>query len=150
MANACRNLYSAFPLFGTLRAALGVVHRDGRFLVICRNDVRGVSLPGGISNWRETEEQTIDRELKEETGLSVSARKLILRFYSDVDFACNISLFEVRVSGDALNPSWEGSPQWMTIAEIEPQLVESQWPVLPVFRRIAEGRQTAEGGFQAL
>jgi ADP-ribose pyrophosphatase YjhB (NUDIX family) len=146
IANSCRKLYGALPLFGTLRAALGVIHRNGKFLVICRNDGRGVSLPGGICSWRESEERTIDREVQEETGLAVSGKKLILRFYNNVDFPCNVSLFEVQLAADSLASSWEGSPQWMTIDEIEPQLVASQEPVLAVFSRIADGEKTLSAG----
>jgi 8-oxo-dGTP pyrophosphatase MutT (NUDIX family) len=142
VANGCRKLYGMFPLFGTLRASLAVIHHDGKFLVIQRNDGRGVSLPGGISNWREAEEQTFDREVLEETGMTVSEKKLILRFYSEVEFPCNISLFEVQTTSGSSRSSWEGSPQWMTIDELEPQLVTSQRPVISVFRRIVPGGRT--------
>jgi ADP-ribose pyrophosphatase YjhB (NUDIX family) len=138
VSNGCRKLYSAFPLFGTLRASLAIIHRDGKFLVIHRNDGRGVSLPGGISNWREDDDQTIDREIHEETGMAVSGKRLMLRFHSEVEFPCNISLFEVHATGGKLANSWEGSPRWMTLADIEPQLIESQRRVLPVLRKIAD------------
>jgi ADP-ribose pyrophosphatase YjhB (NUDIX family) len=143
VANGCRKLYSAFPIFGALRASLAVIHQDGKFLVLHRNDGRGVSLPGGISNWREADDHTIDREVREETGMAVRGKKLILSFYSEVEFPCKISVFEVQVASGTAKKSWEGSPRWMTLAEIEPQLLESQRPVLPVFRKVMGGENTA-------
>jgi 8-oxo-dGTP pyrophosphatase MutT (NUDIX family) len=136
VARTCFTLYGWFPLFGTLRASLGVIHRDGKFLVIHRNDGRGVSLPGGLSGWKEAEEETLLREIREETGLSVTGKELLVRFYSEVNFPCNVSLFEVQASGEAKD-SWEGSPQWMTVDEMEPGFVESQRPALEVLRKVS-------------
>ncbi len=135
VANFCLNVYGAFPLLGTLRAALAVIEREGKFLVIHRNDGRGMCLPGGLCNWREPEEVTVEREVGEETGLAVTAKNLILRYYSEADFPCNLTIFRVESTGDLRN-SWEGSPRWLTIEQFEPYLVESQRPVLDVFRQI--------------
>lgn len=129
VARTCFTLYRWFPLFGTLRAAIGIIQRDDKILVIHRNDGRGLSLPGGISKWREAAEETLAREILEETGLSVTEKELRLEYYSDADVPCNISVFEVQASGEPQN-SWEGSPQWLTVAETEPRLVSSQGPVL--------------------
>jgi 8-oxo-dGTP pyrophosphatase MutT (NUDIX family) len=140
IANASLRLYGWFPVFGTLRAALGVIYKDGKFLVIHRNDGRGVCLPGGLCSWREAEEGTLDREVREETGMTVSGKEVVLRYHNDVDFACNLTVFRAQASGNLRN-SWEGSPQWRTVEEIEPELVESQRPVMEVFRRIAAGEK---------
>lgn len=134
VARTCITLYGWFPLFGTLRASLGVIRRDDKFLIIHRNDGRGLSLPGGISKRREAEEETLRREVLEETGLSVSGMELKLKFFSDADVPCNVSVFEVQASGEVKN-SWEGSPQWNTVAEIEPRLIRSQWPVLELMKK---------------
>ena len=133
-ARTCFMLYGWFPLFGTLRAAIGIIHRDEKILMIHRNDGRGLSLPGGISKWRETAEQTLAREILEETGLSVTGKELKLKYYSDADVPCNISVFAVQASGELKN-SWEGSPQWMTATEIEPGLLPSQRPVLELLKQ---------------
>jgi hypothetical protein len=44
-------------------------------------------------------------------------------------------VFAVQASGELKN-SWEGSPQWMTAAEIEPALLPSQRPVLELLKQI--------------
>jgi 8-oxo-dGTP pyrophosphatase MutT (NUDIX family) len=146
VARSCFTLYRWFPLFGTLRASLGIIRRDGKFLVIHRNDGRGLSLPGGISGWREAEEETLGREVLEETGLSVIGKELVLRFYSEVDIPCTVSLFEVKATGE-VKDSWEGSPQWMTVEELEPRFVESQRQALEVLRKMSAAK-TIHGGYQ--
>jgi ADP-ribose pyrophosphatase YjhB (NUDIX family) len=144
VARTCLTLYGWFPLFGTLRASVGVIHREGKILVIQRNDGRGLSLPGGISGWKEAEEETLRREIVEETGLSVTGKELKLQYYSQVEFPCTVSVFEVRVSGE-LKDSWEGSPHWMTVAELEPRFLESQRPALEVLRNISTGARVVPG-----
>jgi 8-oxo-dGTP pyrophosphatase MutT (NUDIX family) len=134
-ARVCFALYRTFPIFGSLRAAIAIIHREGKFLVILRNDGRGVSLPGGICNWREAEEAAVRREVREETGLELISAVLQMSYHSRADVPCEISVFEATVRGE-VKDSWEGSPQWMTVAELKAQLVESQWPVLDRMKRI--------------
>jgi 8-oxo-dGTP pyrophosphatase MutT (NUDIX family) len=129
VARTCFTLYRWFPVFGTLRASIGVIRRGQTILVIERNDGRGLSLPGGIAGRKETEEETLRREVLEETGLTVSGVELKLRYRSTADIPCSISVFEVEASGELKN-SWEGSPRWMTVAELAPRLLESQRPTL--------------------
>ncbi len=104
--------------------------------MIHRNDGRGLSLPGGIASWREPEESTLRREVQEETGLEVATVTFRMRFSSRADVPCTISVFEVEATGD-LRESWEGSPRWMTIAELQDRLVESQRPALELMKRIS-------------
>ena len=136
VARTCFTLYGWFPLFGTLRASIGILQRDDKILIIHRNDGRGLSLPGGISKWRETEEETLAREILEETGLSVTGNELKLHYYSDADVPCNISVFAVQALGE-LKDSWEGSPRWTTVAELEPRLLPSQRPVLDLLKTMS-------------
>ncbi|HYM78915.1 MAG TPA: NUDIX hydrolase [Candidatus Dormibacteraeota bacterium] len=135
VARVCFKLYRWFPLFGSLRASIAIILRDQRILVIQRNDGRGVSLPGGIAGWREAVEETLRREVREETGLSVTRAELQMQYFSSADVPCNISVFSADAGGE-LKDSWEGSPRWMTIEELEPRLLESQWPVLELMRKV--------------
>jgi ADP-ribose pyrophosphatase YjhB (NUDIX family) len=145
IARSCFMLYRHFPLFGTLRAAIGIVQHENKFLVIRRNDGRGLSLPGGISKWRETAEQTLGREILEETGLSVTGKELKLEYYSDADVPCNISVFAVQASGELKN-SWEGSPQWMTATEIETSMLPSQRRVLELLKQMSGNNRDSQPG----
>lgn len=129
-------LYRWFPLFGALRASIGIIHRERKILVIQRNDGRGFSLPGGLASWKEAEETTLRREVREETGLAVTRMELRMRYPSTADVPCTISVFEFEADGE-LKDSWEGSPRWMTPAEFGPRLLESQRPVLDLLRKIS-------------
>jgi ADP-ribose pyrophosphatase YjhB (NUDIX family) len=143
-ARTCFALYRWFPLFGALRASIGIIHRGQKILVIERNDGRGLSLPGGLAGWKEAEETTLRREVLEEAGLSVSRLELKMRYGSTADVPCTISVFEVEASGD-LKDSWEGSPRWMTAAELEPRLLESQRPVLELLTKISAEAHEEDG-----
>ena len=135
VARVCFKLYRWFPIFGALRASIAVIHRDGRILMIQRNDGRGVSLPGGIAGWKESEEVALWREVQEETGLRVTSAKVEMRYHSSAEVPCNISVFCAEVDGE-LKSSWEGSPCWMSVEELEPRLLKSQRQVLEVMRKI--------------
>jgi len=133
VSRTCFTLYRQFPIFGTLRASIGIIRREAKFLIIHRNDGRGLCLPGGISSWREPPEETLRREILEETGLTVTGKELKLKYYSDADVPCTISVYEVQASGEPQD-SWEGSARWTTLAELEPRILPSQIPALPLLK----------------
>jgi 8-oxo-dGTP pyrophosphatase MutT (NUDIX family) len=140
VARTCLTLYRRFPLFGTLRASLAIIRRNQQFLIIQRNDGRGLSFPGGLAGWKEAAEDTVRREVLEETGLSVISYQHCLRFQSTADVPCDVCVFEVQATGDLKN-SWEGSPRWMTLAELEPQILKSQRPVVELLRKMSVAPQ---------
>jgi len=120
------------------------MQRGQTFLIIHRNDGRGLCLPGGISAWREAEEETLHREIREETGLTVTGNELKLKYFSNADVPCTISVFAVQVSGEVKN-SWEGSVRWTTLAELEPRFLPSQKPVLPLLKHLAASMNANSG-----
>jgi 8-oxo-dGTP pyrophosphatase MutT (NUDIX family) len=136
VARTCFALYRRFPLFGSLRASIATIQRSEQFLIILRNDGRGVSLPGGIARWKETEEETLRREVFEETGLRITSQELRLHFDSTADVPCHVAVFEAQAIGE-LKGSWEGSPQWMTVAELAPRILPSQRPVLELMNKMS-------------
>jgi 8-oxo-dGTP pyrophosphatase MutT (NUDIX family) len=125
-----RFLYSHFPVFGPLKAAMGIIEKDGAFLMIERNDGRGVSFPGGLSLPWERAEQAMVREVLEETGLRVTKSALRLRYYSSADIPVHVTVFDVEVEG-LVRGSWEGTPRWL-------QLTELRGRVIPGQRRVVE------------
>jgi 8-oxo-dGTP pyrophosphatase MutT (NUDIX family) len=122
-------LYKTFPVFGDLRASVGIIEDGGRFLVILRNDGRGYSFPGGIARPFEAETATLLREIQEETGLQAERWNLLFRYRTDVDIPCVISVFRVTARG-TLRSSWEGTPCWETIPDLSNRITRSQLPVL--------------------
>lgn len=127
-------------MFGTLRASIAIIRHNQQFLVIQRNDGRGLSLPGGLASWQEAEQETLRREVLEETGLRVTGQELRMSYHSTADVPCDISVFAVQATGELKN-SWEGLPLWMTMAQLEPQLLKSQRPVLELLRKMCPASQ---------
>jgi 8-oxo-dGTP pyrophosphatase MutT (NUDIX family) len=80
---------------------------------------------GGLSRPRELDEQTLKREIEEETGLHATAFERVMQYHSAAELPCHISVFKVNVTGQ-LRGSWEGSPQWVEAADLRSHVVPSQ------------------------
>ena len=63
-----------------------------------------------------------------------------MRYHSTADVPCDISVFEAEATGELKN-SWEGSPRWMTMAELESGILQSQRPVLELLRKMCAASQ---------
>ena len=133
IAKSAIAIYSRFPVFGDLRASLAVIRQNGLILVIDRNDGRGYSFPGGLSGRGESAEQSMRREVKEETGLDVGQFQLLFEYRTAVDVPCLVTVFEASASG-SLAGSWEGTPRWVSPAETSAKILASQAEVI---RRIS-------------
>jgi len=118
-------VYSRLPVFGRLKASVAVIQNNETFLVIERSDDRGVSFPGGLAFPWESAEQALAREVKEETGLTVTKSLLKLRYDSSVEIPVNLTVFEVEASGE-LRGSWEGTPRWLHCSELQQRILPSQ------------------------
>ena len=122
-------VYSRLPIFGRLKASVAVIRDSQTFLVIERSDKRGVSFPGGLALPWESAEQAMAREVKEETGLTVTKSLLLLRYDSSVEIPVHLTVFEVEVSGH-LRGSWEGMPCWLPCSELQQRILPSQRCIL--------------------
>src|SRR6266536_3213722 len=58
-------------------SACVITERDGRILLIDRSDGMGYTIPGGIVRYKETVEQCVLREVREETGYNVQLQGLV-------------------------------------------------------------------------
>jgi 8-oxo-dGTP pyrophosphatase MutT (NUDIX family) len=117
--------YSHAPVFGSLRASIGIIRNASRVLVIRRNDGRGLSFPGGVAFPWETDEQTLIREIREETGLLCQRVEFAFRYESRADIPARIAVFDVQATGE-IRGSWEGTPAWIEIAELREEILSSQ------------------------
>ncbi|MDQ2904848.1 MAG: NUDIX hydrolase [Ktedonobacteraceae bacterium] len=98
-----------------------IIEQDGKVLLIDRSDKLGYTIPGGIVRYRETVEQCVLREAREETGYTVTIDGLV-GVYSglkrDPRFrAVSIAYKGTIVSGAARGSS-EGEPCWRLPAEV--------------------------------
>ena len=117
--------YRQAPIFGPWRASVGIVQDGTRFLVIRRNDGRGLSFPGGLALPWETEEQTLVREVREETGLRAEGCEFAFRYESSAVMPARIAVFRAQARGE-IRGSWEGTPEWVEIAELRESIISSQ------------------------
>jgi len=125
-------VYQHLPIFGPLRSALGVIRRGPHYLAIDRADGRGLGLPGGLARRRESDEEAVRREITEETGLSVTSIEFVFRCLVSEPIPASIAVFRVQVEGD-LRGSWEGEPQWVTLAELRSRITKSQRVIVEQF-----------------
>jgi len=133
IAKSAIAIYSRLPIFGDLRAALAVIRKDGLILMIDRNDGRGLSFPGGLSHFGEPAERSMRREVLEETGLQVDEARLLFEYRSTADIPCKVVVFAATATGQ-LGGSWEGTPRWLSPAEVQGRVLASQ---IEVVRRIS-------------
>ena len=109
---------------------MGILRKESTYLVIERNDGRGLSFPGGLTHPWEDAEHALIREMLEETGLRVTKSDFKLSYYTNADIPVNVTVFEVEAEGK-LQGSWEGTPYWLPAAELQRRIIPAQ-------RRIVE------------
>jgi 8-oxo-dGTP pyrophosphatase MutT (NUDIX family) len=134
--------YGHAPVFGPLRASIGVVRNANCVLVIRRNDGRGLSFPGGLALPWESDEKTLTREIKEETGLLCERCEFAFRYDSRADIPARIAVFHVQATGE-IRSSWEGTPEWIEIAELQKEILRSQ---LYIVERLLAATAEHRGG----
>jgi 8-oxo-dGTP pyrophosphatase MutT (NUDIX family) len=133
--------YARAPLFGRLRGALGIIRENGRFLVLERADGLGLSFIGGLARPGEPEEATLQREVREETGLSVVSSSFMVRYDHDWPYPHRTAAYAIETTGQ-ISGSWEGTPVWVTLAELERRIVRNQREIVA---RLASNEAGATG-----
>jgi len=109
------------------RIVVGIVRQQNQLLLV-QNQADGAeaiwSLPGGVIEDGETLKEALEREMKEETGLSVEAFELAYmteNFIEQFNAHSLVTYFDCSVSGElSLNdPDWEVvACQWVTIEQL--------------------------------
>jgi|SRR5271154_2244904 len=125
VARVAFGCYRRVPIFGRLRAAIGIIRHGNRVLVIRRNDGRGFSFPGGLAHPWETDEQALVREVGEETGLRAQSFEFAFRYDSDGEIPARIAVFYVNAVGEPRG-SWEGTPEWVELKVAQAGVLRSQ------------------------
>src|SRR2546421_3342067 len=92
-----------------------IIEQDGKILLIDRSDGLGYTVPGGIVRYRETVEQCVLREAREETGYMVNITGLV-GIYSrpgrDPRFRAVAIAYKGSIVSGSPHGSGEGNPCW--------------------------------------
>jgi 8-oxo-dGTP diphosphatase len=94
-------------------SACVIIERDGKFLLIERTDGLGFTIPGGIIHYRETIEQGVLREAREETGYDVAITGIV-GIYSALDRDPRLRAVSIAYKGNILGGSEHGSKEGQT------------------------------------
>ncbi len=120
------SVYGRFPIFGRLRGSIAIIRRGDQVLVIDRNDARGWCFPGGRARPRESAEEAVKREVREETGLTVTSCRFLFEFNEPI---ARTHVFDAQASGE-LKGSWEGAPRWTSLSELAGRIYPAHQPAL--------------------
>lgn len=131
------------PPFGCVAV---IIHEEDRYLLLRRASGRLV-FPGGFIRWHEPPPHCAQREVAEETGLSVRIIDLIGCFSKPSEHADMMStltlLYSAEITGGHLCSSIEGQPLWVSEAEIEQGLDDLGQRYLKSYVNHMQERQTA-------
>lgn len=95
-----------------------VVRDDGRVLVIKRHDNGQWQPPGGVLELGETFEEGVQREILEETGVTVAVQHLT-GVYQNMPLAVVALVYRCRyVSGTPTATAEAAAAQWMTREQV--------------------------------
>ncbi len=111
---------------------VAVVVRDGRFLVICRSDkviAPGmIGFPGGGIEGKESEDETLVREIREELGVKITPVRRVWR--SVTPWNVELAWWLGRIDNEQAmkpDPAEVASTHWVSTDEMRelPNLLES-------------------------
>ena len=98
-----------------------IIEENDRILLIDRSDGLGYTIPGGIVRHRETVEECVLRETREETGYTVKITGLVGIYSSpnrDPRFRAIAIAYKGSIVEGTLHASGEGKPSWYTPNEV--------------------------------
>jgi 8-oxo-dGTP diphosphatase len=110
--------------FGQISPLLGagiIIEQDGKILLIDRSDGLGYTIPGGIVRHKETVEQCVLREVREETGYNVNITGLVGVYSSlkrDPRFRAVAIAYKGFIVSGSPHGSGEGELCWHTPEEV--------------------------------
>src|SRR5947208_8262034 len=110
-----------FGQISPILSACAIIEQDSKVLLIDRSDGMGYTIPGGIVRYKETVEQCVLREVREETGYTVTLVGIV-GVYSglgrDPRFRAASIAYRGSIASGALQDSSEGKACWREPGEV--------------------------------
>lgn len=119
-------------------AAYAIILNDGKVLLLTNQRTDKYALPGGGSNLGERLEDTLKREVKEETGIEIQIEEFLFWresffYYDPLDLAFHTFQFFYRcvplklelIADDLVDDEESKEPRWIEIASVK--AAEMQW-----------------------
>jgi 8-oxo-dGTP diphosphatase len=142
-----------FPLRPTRHTARGIVVHDGRLLLMerWRPGMHYFSIPGGGIEAGETDEETVAREIYEETTLTVKVERKVLEMhdgkYQHRIYLCHYLNGEPQLSSHApelvhMTAKNRFKPGWVLVKQL-PELPFTYWQ--PIKRPLIDGLRDGFG-----
>jgi len=106
----------ALLTFGQISPVLSaciIIEKDGRILLIDRSDGLGYTIPGGVVRYKETIEQGVVREAREETGYDVEITGIV-GVYSALDRDPRLRAVSIAYKGNIVGGTEHGSQEGST------------------------------------
>jgi len=104
-----------------LPGAAAIIEQDNQLLMLERSDGLGFCLPGGIMRWNESIQNTLQREVKEETGYDIEILQPFKNYSGpqrDSRFSSLALVYTAGIIDGRLTPSNEGTPIWIPREEL--------------------------------
>jgi 8-oxo-dGTP diphosphatase len=114
----------ALLTLGQISPLLGAgifIEQEGKILLIDRSDGLGYTIPGGIVRHKETVEECVLRETREETGFTVKITGFVGVYSApgrDPRFRAIALAYKGSIVEGALRSSGEGAPCWCVPDEV--------------------------------
>src|SRR5947209_18717463 len=102
-------------------SACVIIEQDGKFLLINRSDGMGYTIPGGIVRYKETVEQSVLREVREETGYTVTLDGIVgvySRLGRDPRFRAASIAYRGSIGSGTIEDSCAGKACWREPGEV--------------------------------
>jgi 8-oxo-dGTP diphosphatase len=110
-----------FGQISPILSACAIIEQDGKVLLIDRSDGLGYTIPGGVVRYNETVEHCVLREVREETGFTVTINGLVGVYSAlkrDPRFRAASIAYKGTIIAGTAQDSGEGKTCWREPGEV--------------------------------
>lgn len=106
-----------------ISSAAAIITKDNKILSVKLTYLNGYALPGGHIQSGENAEGAIKREVKEETGLTITSLRYFNSYMVEKRFYTTLNISFLAEAKGTITSSGEGKPEWINPRELLENLV---------------------------